>query len=626
VGPGREGIAVKERHPRELPILFLTEMWERFSFYLMIGILPFYLTDKSKGGLGWTDAQGAAVVGSYLGLVYFTPFLGGLLADRLLGCRRTVLIGATLMMIGHLFLAWPGMVGLFLGLIFLILGNGAFKPNISTLLGNLYPRGSALKDTGYNIFYMGINIGAFICNFVAALVRNHFDKEPWHVMSGWTIAGWHAAFGTAAIGMFIGLVLFSSAYRRLARADQKPADAGGEAGEAEGLGPLLLQCLLPAGVLAAIFFFLAIWRHGGQFNEESISAGVTAAFLAGCVPVILFFIRLWRAVPEVTERKRVAALYTIMAISIVFWLTYNLNTTAITFWTRDNTDRELTAPVRIITDRIPDFAENAPPSYYFNAAPVVPRPSPDTFKIVSDEEYKKLQESGELSVQEGQKIPVTQRVYDQVYTKAAPDAPRLEEGNHLRLINPELYQSINPGLIIIFTPLVVVFWHLLRSVGREPSTAAKIGMGLLIVAFSPIVMLGATLMSKDGDTKVSAVWLFGTYGAVGLGELFLSSMGLSLVNKMAPAALRACMMGGWFLCISLGGKLSGIFGELYAQATTERAHIGFWAGLAGVNIGAALVVFILLPWLNRQMGAENFKAPPDESDKHMAYASGSDAP
>src|SRR5262249_32670120 len=147
----------EQRHPRELPILFLTEMWERFSFYLMLGILPLYLADRSKGGMGWSDADAAVVVGTYMGLVYFTPFVGGLIAARLRACRRMILFGASLMMCGHLVLAWPTKLGLFLGLTLLILGNGAFKPNISTLLGNLSPPGSPLKDNGYNIFYMGIN-------------------------------------------------------------------------------------------------------------------------------------------------------------------------------------------------------------------------------------------------------------------------------------------------------------------------------------------------------------------------------------------------------------------------------------------------------------------------------------
>ena len=590
----------QEKHPSGLSVLFLTEMWERFSFYLMIGILPFYLTDRSKGGMGWLDEEMAVVVGSYMGLVYFTPFLGGLLADRLLGCRKTILIGATLMMIGHLVLAWPGKLGLFLGLGFLILGNGAFKPNISTLLGNLYPPGSPLKDTGYNIFYMGINIGAFICNFVAALVRNYFDAHPWQITSGWTLTGWHAAFATAAVGMFIGLVTFGSSFRRFAHADQKPSPPEGAA-SAESFVPLFVQCLLPAVFLAVIGWLVA--DNFVQYFPEGLKPP-NVAFLAACMPVIFFYLRMWRGVPDLTDRARVAGLLTIMAIAIVFWVTYGLNTTALNVWTRDNTNRELTAPVRLITDRIPEFAENAGPEYYSNSTPEMPRPAPATYKIVSQERYKELKKANELSVREGERVPVTREMFEKVYAKADPNGPRLDEGKHLRLVNPELFQSINPGLIIIFTPLVVALWHFLRGRGHEPSTPVKIGLGLLLVALSPLVMLGAALVSHDGTTKASAAWLFGTYGAVGIGELFLSSMGLSLVNKMAPSTLRASMMGGWFLSTALGLKISGMFGELYARARTELHHVMFWTVLIGVDVAAAILVFVLLPWLNRQMAAE----------------------
>src|SRR6266516_1536218 len=142
----------RERHPPGLIALFMTEMWERFGFYLMVGLLYLYLTDTQRGGMGWSDKEGrkeaAALVGSYMALVYVTPFIGGLIADRLLGCRKTIVIGAVLMMSGYFCLAFPGKVMLFVALGLVILGNGAFKPNISTLLGNLYPPGSKLRDAG----------------------------------------------------------------------------------------------------------------------------------------------------------------------------------------------------------------------------------------------------------------------------------------------------------------------------------------------------------------------------------------------------------------------------------------------------------------------------------------------
>jgi POT family proton-dependent oligopeptide transporter len=585
----------RERHPRGLIALFTTEMWERFGFYLMVGILYFYLTDTERGGLGWTGKEASALVGSYMALVYFTPFIGGLIADRLLGCRRTIVIGAVLMMSGYFCLAFPGTVMLYVALGLIILGNGAFKPNISTILGNLYPPGSKLRDTGYNIFYMGINIGAFACNFVAALVRNYFDGHPWTITSGWTLIGWHAAFATAGIGMLIGLIIFLANYRGLAKADPDP---GANLQTRESLQPLFVQCLAPAiGVGAGAF--LVVKFLGIEFDP------VHAAFLGACLPVILFYVLIWHSVPDREDRGRVGALLTIFGVVIIFWAVFGLNTTALNAWTGDNTDRE-PGVARVVTERLPGFAEDASPSYFKNAGPSVPRPASDTFKIVSDEEYKKRKEANKLKEkykldEEEDKVFVTffvtRKIYNEVYKNTTADTPRLESGQPLKLINPEVYQSINPFFVVVLTPLVVGFWHFLRLRGWEPSTAGKIGVGLLLTAGGPLIMWWATYATQDGASKGSAAWLFGTYGMTTLGELCLSPMGLSLVNKTSPANIRAFMMGGWFLSTSFGNKVSGIFGEMYQSAN----HYIFWPVLAGTAAFFACVIFVLLPWLNRQL-------------------------
>jgi POT family proton-dependent oligopeptide transporter len=583
----------QDKHPPGLYVLFFTEMWERFSFYLMLGILPLYLADAEKGGMGRTDLEAAVVVGSYIALVYFTPFIGGLLADRLLGLRKTILIGGLLMMTGHLVLAWPTELGLYLGLGFLILGNGAFKPNISTLLGNLYPPASPLKDAGYNIFYMGINIGAFFCNFVAAIVRNYFDTYPLSLTPDWALGGWHAAFATAAVGMFLGLVIFLINYGRFAHADPDPR-AG--TGPRESLTPLWVQCLMPAlGLGTAGWFVSDYLRQGGGWFPLNPP---TAAFVGACIPAILFYLNIWRKVPDPGDRGRVGALLVIFGVVIVFWMTFHLNTTALNVWARDNTSREPNAAVQFITDRFPEFAENAPPAYFTNAGPEVPRPAKGSFEVVSPDRYKELAKAKELRVVEGEKVYVTQAMLDNIYARTTVYTPILEEGKHLKLVNTELFQSINPGYVILFTPLVVAFWGFLRNHGREPATPAKIGLGLLLTAGCPLIMLGATLASNDGEIKASAWWLFSTYAIVTLGELCLSPMGLSLVNKMSPAHISAFMMGGWFLSTSFGNKLSGIFGEVY-QTMDHRA---FWVLLAICDVVFAVIILcVLLPWLNREM-------------------------
>jgi POT family proton-dependent oligopeptide transporter len=167
------------KHPRGLYVLFFTEMWERFGYYLIIGILLLYLTDTTgNGGFGMDNKMAIDIVGTYVALVYLTPFIGGLVADRYLGYLKSIFFGGTLMAIGYFLLSIPGnSTLLYIALLCVIVGNGFFKPNISTLLGNIYnkPELKSKKDTAYNIFYMGINIGAFVCNFVAAYLRINYS-------------------------------------------------------------------------------------------------------------------------------------------------------------------------------------------------------------------------------------------------------------------------------------------------------------------------------------------------------------------------------------------------------------------------------------------------------------------
>ena len=170
------------KYPKGLFFLVFTEFWERFGYYLMIGIFMLYMTaDKETGGMGWDNAQGADVYGTFIALAYLTPFMGGLLADLKLGYRFSITLGGILMGIGYCLLSIPQQWAFYTALIIMVVGNGFFKPNISTLLGNLFndPRYKGKKDTGYNIFYMGINVGAFICTFIAASSRRRRTKPSW---------------------------------------------------------------------------------------------------------------------------------------------------------------------------------------------------------------------------------------------------------------------------------------------------------------------------------------------------------------------------------------------------------------------------------------------------------------
>lgn len=191
--------ATSTKQPAGLFLLFLTEMWERFSYYGMRALLVLFLvTETSKGGLGWSTESASRLYGWYTGLVYLTPIIGGWLADRLIGTHRSLLIGGVIIAAGHFSLALSGMTFFYLGLVLIIIGTGFFKPNVSTMVGQLYEPDDPRRDSGFTIFYMGINLGALIGTLICGYLG---ESEQW---------GWHYGFSAAGIGMVLGLILYAT--------------------------------------------------------------------------------------------------------------------------------------------------------------------------------------------------------------------------------------------------------------------------------------------------------------------------------------------------------------------------------------------------------------------------------
>lgn len=242
-------------HPVGLFVLFFTEMWERFSYYGMRALLVLYLIESMSSdnpGLGWTNASASKVYMWYTMLVYITPILGGIIADKFLGFRKAIIVGALLMTLGHISLAFHPMSTFYLGLGLLIIGNGFFKPNISSIVGQLYPEGSDLKDSGYTIFYQGINIGAFL----GALICGYLAETY----------GWHYGFGVAGIFMFIGMLQFIIAQKIFGEIGKAPESGNLPANEdlidpvigvqKEPLTKVEKDRLIVVSVLAFFFHFL----------------------------------------------------------------------------------------------------------------------------------------------------------------------------------------------------------------------------------------------------------------------------------------------------------------------------------------------------------------------------------
>jgi len=532
------------QHPKGLPYLFLTEMWERFGYYLMIGIFFLYMTDSKTGGFGMQSATASDIYGTFIALVYVTPFIGGLLADRVLGYRVSIVIGGVLMGLGYLMLAIPDNYNTFyLALGFMIVGNGFFKPNISVLLGNLYneEKYKHLKDTGYSIFYLGINIGAFVCNFFAAYLRLNY--------------GWGYAFAAAGIGMFIGVTVFLIGTKHVKNADIRREPEPGDT----SVGRMLTAVLLPALVTG-----IAAWMIPGNiFGSDS-----TDAFLFGALPVVFFYLWILRTAKQ-EDKRPIKALLAIYGIVIIFWAVFKQNGTALTTWSEFYTDRSM-----------PAWLEK--PASSVKMVQTVSM-TPDSFPQY-DEQFRKSKVDGKI----------VKTVSPDPYFQNIPPAERPPDDGSLSLVSSELYQSINPFFVIIFTPLLIMFFAWLRKRKKEPSTPGKIGWGIVISALSSLVMVWAVYACHNGVDKASSWWLIATYGVVTIGELCLSPMGLSMVSKMAPRHLTGLMMGGWQLATSLGNKFSGVLATMW-DTYDDKANF-FWVNFVLLSLAAG-ILFALMRWL-----------------------------
>lgn len=539
------------QHPRALPFLFFSEMWERFGYYLMIGIFTLYLKDAEKG-FGLNEKEASDLYGTFIALVFLTPFIGGLLADRVLGYRRAITIGGIMMGIGYCLMSIHDLNALYIAMTFIIVGNGFFKPNISTLLGNVYnsPEYKSQKDAGYNIFYMGINIGAFVCNFFGAALYN--------------IYGWYAAFIAAGVGMFIGIIIFWIGTKHYKHADVIKPRAESDM----SLVKIFALILIPSIIFGLVPLL---------FPKPLIGSVSTDAFLFGCIPVIFFYGRLLVKSPS-NEKKPIAAMLAIFAVVIAFWAVFKQNGSTLNTWANNYTDREVPTSMLGVTNTL-QLAEKI--TY-----------SKDSITLL-DNQFRPIGKDSLPLEKNEKKLKV---VDYPVYFKNLDKDKIPKDGEEIYAYNTNLFQSVNPFWVVVLTPLVIGFFSFLNRRGKEPSTPTKIAFGLLISALSCFVMVGAVYASNNGLDKSSAWWFISSYAVITIGELFLSPMGLSLVSKLSPPRLTSLMMGGWFLATSIGNKLSGVLSSLW-DGYEDKANFFY---INSLLLGAAaLLMFAMLRWLNK---------------------------
>jgi len=631
---------IPKGHPKGLKALFFTEMWERLGFYLMLGILYLYITDTERGGLGFSNSTAGEIYGTYLAFVYFTPFLGGLIADRFLGFRRSVFIGGILMAAGYFALGVRTLPTFYAGLALLCFGNGFFKPNISAMVGNLYAPDDPRRDAGFNIFYMGINIGASVSALLAAPLRNLWS--------------FNMAFVAAGVGLLVGVVILVANWKRLEKADQMSVPGPDDV----SLKQICMTILVPAGIFGAAGYFIG---RSIPFVNDSIGP-ITFAFIVGMLPVMTYFgLIVKRAGPE--EKPGLAALIPVYIAGGAFFMVLHLSGGLMTVFAENNTDRR----AEWIPTATEYYAQKAMPSYFGNAGPELPRPDKQTLITVSPEAEamfgaRILNQSAVAALESdtasgvnlnpgstasaadgflvtsiypdanvdlssdkdahgvttttvkvvpentraerdvlmtrsiaGQDIPVllvSEHTLEDMYKNTDASTPTLEPGKYVRLLNAEMITGLlNPVFVVAMTPVVVGFFGWMARRKKTVTTARKIFLGMVITTVSILVMALAAWLGKNGDLKTSMMWLVIYYLIITVGELCLSPMGLSLVTKLSPKRLVGLMMGGWFLATSIGNKLAGFISGLEPTVT-------MFVVLAVAILGVAGFIFLMLPRLD----------------------------
>ena len=478
-------------HPKGLFLLFMAEMWERFSYYGMRALLIFYLIQH------WMFAEDKAYViyGAYTALVYIAPVVGGYLADQYIGQRKAVLFGAVLLTFGHFFMAFEGsggqadpMINVFwLALALIIVGSGFLKANISVIVGQLYPRTDVRRDPAYTIFYMGINVGAATASIICGYLGQTY--------------GWEYGFGLAGIGMLIGLVFFVLG-KPLLLGQGEPKDPAKIKGGKE-------FAIYGAGLAMVALCWAAI-----QYQEL---VGTVLGVFGGALVAYVLFTAVTKLAPE--ERDRIFAAMFLILTSIVFWALFE----------------QAGSSLNVFTDRHVD----------------------------------------------------TQGV------------------------NASMFQSINAIYIVLLAPFFAMLWQGLARKGAEPSTPMKFGLAVIQVGLGFLVLVwGAESVGVNVPTPV--IFIFLIYLLHTTGELCLSPVGLSAMNRLSPAHMASLIMGTWFFASATGNFAAGLIAaatgaEGVGEEAGKQVVLDVYSTVGWFAVAIGVGVMVVSPLIKKLMHLDTIK-------------------
>ena len=581
-------------HPSGLFVLFFTEMWERFSFYGMRSLLILFLTSSFvDGGWEWTRENASALFGSYVGLVYLSTMLGGYFADKIIGFRWAVVVGAVLMTLGHASMAIETEFSIYLGLILLVFGNGFFKPNMTSIISEMYKDRPEKKDGAYTLFYMGVNAGAFfgilLCGYLGEKV------------------GWSYGFGLAGIFMFFGMLQFWLSQNIFGDIGLKPtaeSKAKSEAADTDTRNPFTK---LELGIIAVCSTLGLLWIindpaskiSGGKVNIFGFLGenGNTIAISTALILFIYLLVTRLMKYSQITREKLIAVTF-FAFLTIFFWAIFEQSPNSLTIFASDYTDRVLEGnwstfflimnslitivPLAIITWVLyllfkQTFKNYAVANIILSMSFVI------IWGIAIWMLMKDFYTAGYLSLSDS----TLEMLKIEKVTTAITEVPAT------------WFSTLNSLFIISLAPLFSKWWESKYN----PSANMKygIGMGLLALGMA-CVAIGATGIEPGAKTaSVSMIWLILVYLFHTMGELCISPVGLSYVSKLVPARMIAFMFGVWYLAVAIGMKGAGMFGEKIDAIANESGLSSFFWMLTIVSLVMAAFSILMTPVIKKLM-------------------------
>jgi proton-dependent oligopeptide transporter, POT family len=561
-------------HPSGLFVLFFTEMWERFSFYGMRSLLVLFLTSSLlSGGWEWEREQAMALFGSYVGLVYLSTMLGGYFADKKIGYRNAVLVGALLMTLGHGSMAIETPFFIYLGLILLVFGNGFFKPNMTSIISEMYKDRSEKKDGAYTIFYMGVNSGAFfgilLCGYLGEKV------------------GWSWGFGLAGIFMLFGLIQFWLAQNIFGDIGLKPVKKEIVASASEDdkenpfpvwqLGWIGLMVVL--GLLWIIFEPAKIISKGAVdiFNWSLLGLeGNNFTIIAALALFVLLLIYRLTQYSTVTRDKLIAVSF-FAFLTAFFWAIFEQSPGTLTIFANDYTNRVLEGNAGLIFKIVNALMTIVPLGIITWVLYLLFQQTFAKYK------YSNLVLATSFVIVWSIAIWM---LYDQ-NKEATLEVPA------------SWFGVLNSLFIISLAPLFSKWWESKYS----PNANGKFAVGMTLLAIGmACVAFGASGIEPGAKTaSVSMIWLILVYFFHTMGELCISPVGLSYVSKLVPARMIAVMFGIWYLAVAIGMKGAAKFGENIDKIADEKGISYFFWMLTFVALGVALISLLFRPIIKKLM-------------------------